>query len=114
MLFKLLKSFFVLSLGIYSASVFAGCGEVESTCLVIREGETSSQPCEISTCANTSEYITDWILSDGNTVSEHSTLESSVIKVNNADGVSIPYSILQKGLTCYGNNDLSLVLCAKG
>ncbi|MGF1727353.1 hypothetical protein [Photobacterium nomapromontoriensis] len=97
-----------------SQSVVAGCDKISTVCLVFNNGTESTEACEITMCANIHEYIVDWNLSNGGAVSERMVQDSHVIKVDNNDGISIPFSILKDNLTCYASRETGIVYCAKG
>ncbi|MCM0148745.1 hypothetical protein KCN56_09250 [Photobacterium galatheae] len=94
-------------------SAYAGCGEMEAQCLVIKGETTTPASCTITVCANASEYLSDWSISDGTTLSHTSSADKSTIRINGKPGYQIPYDILKDNLTCYGNADMSQVYCAK-
>ena len=102
-----------LSVILVSQNVWAGCGQVTTQCLVINDGIESTEPCEITSCANTSEYIVEWALDNGGSVSDRADNDSHVIKVDSQDGISMPASILKDNLTCYATRDVSIIYCAK-
>ncbi|WP_434999178.1 hypothetical protein ACRZ5S_14940 [Vibrio scophthalmi] len=101
------------ALSCISVNAIAGCDEIRTQCLVIAQGVESTEACEITTCANTSEYITQWTLANGGAVSEHSDSQSNLIKVNEQAGILLPSSILKPSLTCYASKDGQIVYCAK-
>ena len=109
---KLRLAFVSLSWLLSSQVSWAGCGDTSTQCLVVEDGSESSIPCDITVCANVSDYISQWKLSDGSSVSVYLNREGiSTIEVNGKAGVSIPYNILKENLTCYGTADLSSVYC---
>ncbi|WP_418114849.1 hypothetical protein RJD40_17020 [Vibrio scophthalmi] len=103
----------ILLSSMLSTNVSAGCGLLSTQCLVIKQGQESTESCEITLCANTNEYIADWALANGGSVSERSDSESRQIKVNDQPGMSLPESILKSGLTCYATDDSQVIYCGK-
>ncbi|GAB6262982.1 hypothetical protein [Photobacterium sp. R1] len=106
-------SFALTSVLFMNASAFAGCGEIEAQCLIISSESTAPASCSITVCANAIEYISNWSVSDGSTLSHTSSEEKDTITINGKLGLKIPYDILKENLTCYGTTDMSQVFCAK-
>lgn len=96
-----------------SSNTMAACGKITTQCLVFSDGAESTESCEITLCANINEYIADWALANGGSVSERSDSESRQIKVNDQPGISLPESILKPGFTCYASDDSQVIYCGK-
>lgn len=97
----------------FSSAAWAGCGQTETQCLVIAEGEESSESCEVTVCSNMHSHIVAWELENGGTVSHRMEGESYSLTVNDQAGIAIPSSILKDGLTCYAAVESSIVYCTK-
>ncbi|QUJ70168.1 hypothetical protein KDD30_18730 (plasmid) [Photobacterium sp. GJ3] len=96
-----------------SASAYAGCSEMDAQCFMTTNGETQPQRCTITVCASASSYWSYWQFSDGTTLSHTSSTEESKIQINDKPGFLIPNSILKENLTCYGDEQMSTIDCAK-
>jgi len=104
---------FYLVLALFTQAAWAGCGTLETSCLVIQGNEESQQQCKIKICANANESASDWQLDNGFTVVDKQSNQVKQVTVNDQQGMSIPYTLLKGDYTCYASVQANTVICAE-
>lgn len=108
-----LATSFYLVLALFTQAAWAGCGTLETSCLVVQGDDAFHQQCKIKICANANEFVSNWQLDNGFTVVDKQSNEVKQVTVNDQQGMSIPYTLLKGDYTCYASVKANTVICAE-